>query len=531
MPEELLPLKKKRITIQSGKAKGRRLQQWFAKQIAELTGFEYGKDCDIESRPMGQSGIDIRMSKQVLEIFPYSPECFVGSTLVLTENGFRPISKLKIGEKVFTSKGRFRKIINIFSKETNNILKLTTEGCTESILTTPEHPFETFDFYYKPITDCSYIAKLIYSSSNYDKHFDALHLNRQQFTNDFLNENEWYCACGCGQSLPKIGSRKRVKRYIQGHGGAHYNITNIPLTVSLDYELAFLFGIYIAEGNVSQNNLVITIDKRKDLLRDFICQIITNKFNYKPKLYSNNKTNSLQIKIHSVIIANFFKSVLGTGSKNKYLGKFLFLNKKILAGLLRGYFLGDGCCGNDFARCESVSRQLAYEINFALLRFGIHSKVMLSKRSERINDQGKSYSDLYSILLIQGGLSRFKQIMKGEIGALKSLSKIKLSGQSPFIFDFLHNRLYSQIRKKEIKNYKKIVYNLSVEDDETYVIEGGYIVHNCKCQENWAVHQWIEQAKANQLPNTDWVICAKRNHSDPVVIIDAKVFFKILKGT
>jgi hypothetical protein len=74
MPEELLPLKKKRITIQSGKAKGRRLQQWFAKQIAELTGFEYGKDCDIESRPMGQSGIDVRMSKQVLEIFPYSPE-------------------------------------------------------------------------------------------------------------------------------------------------------------------------------------------------------------------------------------------------------------------------------------------------------------------------------------------------------------------------------------------------------------------------------------------------------------------------
>jgi hypothetical protein len=52
----------------------------------------------------------------------------------------------------------------------------------------------------------------------------------------------------------------------------------------------------------------------------------------------------------------------------------------------------------------------------------------------------------------------------------------------------------------------------------------------CKYCEAWSVNSWIEQAKANQLPDTDWVLCAKRNHNDPVVIIDAKVFFKILKG-
>jgi len=59
----------------SAKAKGRSLQRWVCKKIAELTGFEWGKDRPIESRPMGQSGADVRLESQVLDIFPFSVEC------------------------------------------------------------------------------------------------------------------------------------------------------------------------------------------------------------------------------------------------------------------------------------------------------------------------------------------------------------------------------------------------------------------------------------------------------------------------
>jgi hypothetical protein len=51
----------------------------------------------------------------------------------------------------------------------------------------------------------------------------------------------------------------------------------------------------------------------------------------------------------------------------------------------------------------------------------------------------------------------------------------------------------------------------------------------CKRCESWAVHQWIEQAKQNQMPDTDWLLVAKRNRKPPVVIIDAEVFFRLLK--
>ena len=67
-----------RITPQSAKAKGRRLQQWVCAKIAEVTGYEWGssgEDKPIESRPMSQSGPDVRMESQVCELFPFSVEC------------------------------------------------------------------------------------------------------------------------------------------------------------------------------------------------------------------------------------------------------------------------------------------------------------------------------------------------------------------------------------------------------------------------------------------------------------------------
>lgn len=67
-----------KITPQSAKDKGRRLQKWVAEKISEITGSEWGssgQDKPIESRPMGQSGVDIRMESQVLKKFPYSVEC------------------------------------------------------------------------------------------------------------------------------------------------------------------------------------------------------------------------------------------------------------------------------------------------------------------------------------------------------------------------------------------------------------------------------------------------------------------------
>ena len=51
----------------------------------------------------------------------------------------------------------------------------------------------------------------------------------------------------------------------------------------------------------------------------------------------------------------------------------------------------------------------------------------------------------------------------------------------------------------------------------------------CKWQEAWSVHAWIEQARDNQEEGTDWLVIAKRNRMNPVVIMDADRFFDLLR--
>lgn len=63
------------MLTKSGKNKGRRLQNWVAEKIGNLTGLPVGKDEPIESRQMGETGVDIRLDNEARRLFPFSVEC------------------------------------------------------------------------------------------------------------------------------------------------------------------------------------------------------------------------------------------------------------------------------------------------------------------------------------------------------------------------------------------------------------------------------------------------------------------------
>lgn len=65
---------KKRISVQSAKAKGRKAQQWIMRKISDLIGIPCGKDELIASREMGQSGTDVRLIGKAQKMFPFSVE-------------------------------------------------------------------------------------------------------------------------------------------------------------------------------------------------------------------------------------------------------------------------------------------------------------------------------------------------------------------------------------------------------------------------------------------------------------------------
>ena len=69
-----MPKKKRKITIRSAKNKGKRFQNWIAEQFSNISGIPWGQDEDIESRQMGQGGVDIIFRSDAKKLFPYSIE-------------------------------------------------------------------------------------------------------------------------------------------------------------------------------------------------------------------------------------------------------------------------------------------------------------------------------------------------------------------------------------------------------------------------------------------------------------------------
>jgi len=68
----------KRIKVSSAKAKGRNLQKWAVEKIAKLLNYELPENKDdshIRSREMGQSGVDVVLSKKAKLKFPFAVEC------------------------------------------------------------------------------------------------------------------------------------------------------------------------------------------------------------------------------------------------------------------------------------------------------------------------------------------------------------------------------------------------------------------------------------------------------------------------
>lgn len=66
--------------------------------------------------------------------------CFVADTLVNTEEGFKAIQDVAVGDYVVTHKNRLRKVIQTMNRETNHIVSIKTYGA-DIIQTTPNHPF------------------------------------------------------------------------------------------------------------------------------------------------------------------------------------------------------------------------------------------------------------------------------------------------------------------------------------------------------------------------------------------------------
>lgn len=367
------------------------------------------------------------------DLWTISFPCFVEGTLVFTSNGYKPIEEIESGDIVLTHKNQWQKVIMPMTNFANKLYKIDTMN-SESIFCTPNHPFFVRERY----------REWNNKRRRYERHFkDAIWVDAKDLTKDYYVGT----SINTIEELPKwdgvILKTPQKKEYISNKLSEKFNTD----------EFWYIIGRYIGDGWIRHQGGIIICGNERDIPK------ITQKLDYLGFNYSINHDKTVD-KIHIP-----FKEIgeyclrFGRGASNKHLTKdILNLPTQYLKSFLCGYIDADGTeKGNGYIGITSVGKTLIYEtvqcINKAYHR---PCSVYLSKRPKEYTIQGRTVNqkDCYTIMF-----------------------KLESDKQDQAFYE--DGYIWTPIKKVEEQEYNGLVYNLEVENDNSYMIQN-IIVHNCQ---------------------------------------------------
>jgi len=363
--------------------------------------------------------------------------CVFGGQLVMTNEGYKLIEDINIGDFVYTHNGNFKKVINTHThlERKKTRVDIDAFGYNNKLSLTNDHKVYVYD---NKDNDFKWIEcgsldinthRLTLKSNNQPlkrkEYLDVINYIDTSFTNNY--------------SVKQINGR----------------LKELPEKVVLTNDLLYAFGFFIAEGwaiekNIDKSasvNICQKIDNKKMLDASvYIINIIKQSFNIESHGEYIDKNNCKTCTIYSKNLAINFNNWFGKGVKNKQLPDWVDeLNNEQLENLLEGYYHGDGYRRKNTQEAVTVSTKLGSQLirYNANLDRGICLKMVkgIYYDIEYTNDTNNKLNRVYKI----GNYITFP---------IKSL----------------------YISKP--KRGEERVYDLSVEDDHSFVI-GNYNVHNC----------------------------------------------------
>ena len=354
--------------------------------------------------------------------------CFVAGTLVLTDEGYKAIEDVQVGDRVLTHRGRWRLVIAIMIKQDAPVREIKAQG-VPGVVCTDEHPF-------------------------YTRFRDHVWDNtRRRYVRRF-GDPEWVDASELVVNKPGTPTQK-VKSHFLGQV--------LPPERPDENTEAFwwVIGRYLADGWRVE---------RKDRPKGNGRVIISCNHNEADDLeqrikaagYHGTRSKERTATKFHIVRNDLFQMTEAFG----HLAHGKHLNERVLSlpaakarAVCEGYFTGDGC-RQDNARgsgthlsCSTVSKALA--LGMALLAqraYGVVASVRLVPTEDTTVIKGREVNqrDFYRVTVPE----RNKSAILGDGYGWKN------------------------IRSNEPKG-RATVFNIAVEEDESYVADGA-IVHNCQ---------------------------------------------------
>jgi DNA-directed RNA polymerase beta' subunit len=163
--------------------------------------------------------------------------------------------------------------------------------------------------------------------------------------------------------------------FIYPYSGTRRTIS-IPDTFTLNEENGCFIGLFLAEGNVHNNNICIT--NNDAVIRQFVKQWFDKHGIVWTESSKINKIGGLTTTVvaGSSILAKFLTRFVGHGAANKYVPTEAFISpQSFIVGILNGYYSGDGTISKNSVEVGSASKRLIEGITMLLSRIGVFGKV------------------------------------------------------------------------------------------------------------------------------------------------------------
>lgn len=172
----------------------------------------------------------------------------------------------------------------------------------------------------------------------------------------------------------------------------------IPPYIELNEDVLWLFGVYLAEGNVcfansdgepSEVQWAFNINER--YLADNVEKILYEQFGLNSYITERRSDNTLFIRVSNRALARLFNNLFGRKANNKYIHSSIFKANCSLLPLIAGWIDGDGNKDANSLRGDTVSFCLASQIRCILLDEKLYVTLNKSNRTFSIIG-GKKYN-------------------------------------------------------------------------------------------------------------------------------------------
>lgn len=155
-------------------------------------------------------------------------------------------------------------------------------------------------------------------------------------------------------------------------------IQQIPALVSVDWDLGFLLGFFVGDGNGQRTFLRFGIGRSEPDVTRKLRGILVHKFRLQPRLYEERKAQMDVLQVNSIALARIFEVVFGVG-KNARKGKVDVpqlvwdASEGFVYGFLSGLIASDGCVGkkSTFLRISTAYRLFRDKVGIVLTAYGV----------------------------------------------------------------------------------------------------------------------------------------------------------------